>query len=349
VPWTIRNERVFHLFQPLAPAHGEMPDEFVSRGYYTWLRTWLDDERYIGPFLWSLDSERITLDQVPPQAFDSEDEKNRVAALLEKYNHPPDSEPENTGTTAQPTPQPNASSTEVKAPQATAGPDAANKQANANQATSDSKSKQDANTNENANAEQNGNENDQGDESDQGDEGDNGDNGDQPDQPPEQVSVEMTPEVDAGFAQLARERIARHPIRYHLWLPMKRAGTMWFNTHAQYWPFDGELFPLADLDHDTYQQYFLPIFAGVTWIYTLLGLAGAWLLWRSRNFGARRWLLLAALLIFIRLGFFATLENPEPRYVVEFFPFLAALGGIAIARLAPVKSIRLAQPGQSQE
>src|SRR5262249_46934682 len=26
-PWTIRNARVFHLFQPLAPAHGEMPGE----------------------------------------------------------------------------------------------------------------------------------------------------------------------------------------------------------------------------------------------------------------------------------------------------------------------------------
>src|SRR4051812_49174537 len=28
-PWTIRNERVFHTFQPLAPAHAEMPGEFV--------------------------------------------------------------------------------------------------------------------------------------------------------------------------------------------------------------------------------------------------------------------------------------------------------------------------------
>jgi hypothetical protein len=42
---------------------------------------------------------------------------------------------------------------------------------------------------------------------------------------------------------------------------------------------------------------------------------------------ARRWLLLAALLIFLRLGFFATLENPEPRYVVEIFPFLILLAG----------------------
>jgi hypothetical protein len=42
---------------------------------------------------------------------------------------------------------------------------------------------------------------------------------------------------------------------------------------------------------------------------------------------------LAALIIFLRLGFFSTLENPEPRYVVEIFPFLAILGGVAISRL----------------
>jgi len=54
---------------------------------------------------------------------------------------------------------------------------------------------------------------------------------------------------------------------------------------------------------------------------------GGWLLWRSRDHNARRWLLLAALLIFLRLGFFATLENPEPRYTVEIFPFLIILAG----------------------
>ncbi|HLR04964.1 MAG TPA: hypothetical protein VK117_04075, partial [Pyrinomonadaceae bacterium] len=53
----------------------------------------------------------------------------------------------------------------------------------------------------------------------------------------------------------------------------------------------------------------------------------------SQKFAARRWLLLASLIIFLRLAFFATLENPEPRYVVEFFPFLSILGGIAISHL----------------
>jgi hypothetical protein len=38
-----------------------------------------------------------------------------------------------------------------------------------------------------------------------------------------------------------------------------------------------------------------------------------------------------ALLIFLRLGFFASLENPEPRYTVEFFPFLIILGAAGLA------------------
>ena len=88
VPWAVRNYRVFHLFQPLAPAHAEMPGEFVPRGYLSWLRTWIDDGRYIGPVLWSLDAAPIKLADIPARAFDSAEEKERVAALLEKYNHP---------------------------------------------------------------------------------------------------------------------------------------------------------------------------------------------------------------------------------------------------------------------
>jgi hypothetical protein len=73
--------------------------------------------------------------------------------------------------------------------------------------------------------------------------------------------------------------------------------------------------------------------AGLTSIYTLLGVLGGWLLWRSRDPNARRWLLLAVLLIFLRLGFFASLENPEPRYTVELFPFLIMLAGAGVSRI----------------
>src|SRR5689334_22242625 len=94
MPWTIRNYRVYHLFQPLSPAHGEMPGEFVPRGYLLWLRTWLDDERYIAPVLWTVDARRIQITDFPSRAFDSPEERDRVAALLDKYNKGSDSNDE---------------------------------------------------------------------------------------------------------------------------------------------------------------------------------------------------------------------------------------------------------------
>ena len=288
-PWTIRNWRVFHLFQPLAPAHGEMPGEFVPRGYELWLRTWLDDESYVAPFLWSLDTDPIDVDDVPPAAFDSAAEKQRVATLLEAYNGESDS-----------------------------GADA-----NA-----------DSQTDNNAKADENE---------------DNGENN-QTDEPEsdQKPSVEMTPEIDAGFAQLARERIARHRFKFYVWLPLKRARTMWFDTHSQYWPFEGTLLPFEDLDYEHHQQIWLPMFAGLTAVYTLLGLAGGWLLWSSQRFDARRVLLMTLLAIVMRLILFSSIENPEPRYLVEFFPFLSVLGGIAIAQVAARTSLSATRAQHAQ-
>jgi 4-amino-4-deoxy-L-arabinose transferase-like glycosyltransferase len=315
VPWTIRNHRVFHLFQPLAPAHAEMPGEFVPRGYLAWLRTWIDDGRYVGPVLWALDEAPIKVADIPDRAFDSAEEKQRVAALFDKYNHPPDEQShDSSNAQSQPPPSPVDNQAE------------ADEQANANSNANDnSNDNSDEAGSGNQNGDDNSNSNDEADESDQADENSSTDKSTQ--------AVEMTPEIDAGFAQLAAERKARHPLRYFLWLPFKRGLSLWFDTHSQYYPFEGELLPLGDLDYDIQQQYWLPLFAGLTFLYTLLGVAGGWFLWSSGLFTARRWLLLAALMIFLRVGFFATLENPEPRYVVEVFPFLSALGGIALTRL----------------
>ncbi|MGI9067064.1 MAG: glycosyltransferase family 39 protein [Pyrinomonadaceae bacterium] len=310
VPWTVRNFRVFHIFQPLAPVHAEMPGEFVPRGYLSWLRTWIDDGRYIGPVLWSLDESPIKLDDIPDRAFDSAEEKQRVAALFEKYNHPPEvpelisGEPE-----PQETPTP---SDDLLNP------------------NPDSSAKSD---------EEEPAESDQGDEAHDSDEAGEVEKGDEAassddasaDQAVDQP-VEITPEIDAGFAEIAKQRVARHPLRYYFLLPAKRAVSIWFNTHSQYYPFEGELLPFANLDDQRHQQFWLPLFAVLTLVYTLLGVAGGWFLWERRGLEARQWVLLAALMIFLRIGFFATLENPEPRYVVEVFPFLSILGGIALTR-----------------
>src|ERR1051326_7944146 len=228
-----------------------MPGEFVPRGYLLWVRSWLDDQKHVAQFLWPLEVEPIDVDELPESAFDSPDEKKRIAALLEKYNKPDESESSDTNDAADestasptPTPLPTPSGSTAK-PSQTASP------------TPD---------------ENNDEEDEPADSADQ-----------------EQSNVEMTPEIDAGFTQIARERIARHPFRYYVWLPMKRARTMWFDTHSQYWQFEGELLPLADLDYDIHQQFWLPLFASLTAVYTMLGLAGGWVLWRGRKFGAPPW------------------------------------------------------------
>jgi len=57
---------------------------------------------------------------------------------------------------------------------------------------------------------------DKTDKTDEGDENDEGAAVDQGDEnAPSDQAVEMTPEIDAGFARIAQERIARHPFRYY--------------------------------------------------------------------------------------------------------------------------------------
>lgn len=291
-PWTIRNARVFGVFQPVSPSQANMPGEFVPNGYIGWLRTWVDDVKYTESAEFPLDQEQIHIEDMPDFAFDSPTERERVAELLDRYNHP-DNGPNNS---AQP---PAAPVAEATPPVQSADSE---KQGDAT-APSDS-------------------DEDPGEEADPPD-----DEADTPDEPEPKPPVEMTPEVDAGFAELTRERIARNPIRYYLGIPLKRAASMWFDTHSQYYPFQGELLPLSSLDTDLHQQYWLPLFAVLTLLYTGLGAAGAWLMWRDKT--SRRWLLLLALLIIPRLAVLARMENPEPRYVVEFFAFVVAMAGIA--------------------
>jgi hypothetical protein len=192
LPWTIRNAIVFHTFEPLAPTHANMPGDFVARGYARWTQTWVDDFKYVREFEWSLDASDIDIDDAPPRAFDSPAERQRVAALLDKYN----------------------------------------------------------------------------------DEG------------------EMTPSLDAQFGEIARERIARNPLRFYVTLPLKRAISMWRDFR---------------------------------WLYLLLGLAGAVALRKTK------WLLLLALMIVPRMIGIAMLPNPEPRYLVEFFPLLTAAAAVALS------------------
>jgi hypothetical protein len=135
----------------------------------------------------------------------------------------------------------------------------------------------------------------------------------------------LTPEEDAAFAQLARERTARRPLRTYLWLPAARALTLWFTPRIELLPFSGTVFPLAQSWEDD------PIDQSVTAGLFLLnigyiGLAvwGTAHLWQ-RAPAARGAIALLATFILLRTAFLTTLETPEPRYVLVCYPALVAL------------------------
>jgi hypothetical protein len=282
VPWTIRNERVFGLFQPIAPGHAEMPDEFVPQGYNLWLRTWVDDFKYVDPFVWSLEQKRLDINQVPTSAFTNDDETARVAALIDQYNnsdpdHPmlPSKKPVTTG-------------------------------------TDDSDESADS-------------------DSDSKDEEPDSDDSDTNEAQDEELNLQITPEVDAQFAEIARERISADPLRFYLTLPAKRSTSMWFDTHSEYYPFAGEMFPIDKLDSETHQNIWLPIFDLVMWLYTLFAFLGLVLLFQRRTW---IWAVFVLVIAVPRAAFLGTLENPEPRYLMELFLYAAILAGIAMSHFS---------------
>jgi hypothetical protein len=63
-------------------------------------------------------------------------------------------------------------------------------------------------------------------------------------------------------------------------------------------------------------------------------------MWLDKS--SRRWLLLLALLVIPRLAFLTSMENPEPRYVVEFFAFILAVAGIAFTDLCDRIRLKIA-------
>jgi predicted acyltransferase len=301
VPWTIRNYRVFGLFQPLAPAHAEMPGEFVPHNYDRWLRTWVDDSHFIEPMLWNLGEKRIDVKKIPASAFDSAEERERVTELLQEYNHPPGSE-------------------EDEAAKSSDSDDSSDDGAD----SVDDKSDDSSDDNADSGDDSADNPNDADAESDEDDDEDDDD---------APHIVKMTPEIDAGFAPLAEARIGHAPLRYYLFLPAKRAAALWFDSHSLYYPFGGQLSPVKDLDYDENQQIWLPIFTALMWCYTLLAVGGVFVWWRNRPNNSLRWLILLALMTLPRIAFLSSIENPEPRYVVELFVFAAILGGFLLGRL----------------
>ena len=233
-PWGLRNALTLREFQLLAPKDSNLPGELVPRGFMAWEKTWLFRVRdcYIVP--WRLNEQAIFVDDIPARAFDTPEEKDRVAMILEQYNN----------------------------------------------------------------------------------------------------DLTLTPEEDAAFAQLARERTASHPLRTYLWLPLARAAVIWFTPRIELLPISGHVFPLRQMrEDDPLDQEVTSLFFVLNLFYVVLALWGAVRLWRS-NVSARVLMAFLALFILIRTALLTTLETPEPRYVLVCFPAVIALGAQVFSRRA---------------
>jgi 4-amino-4-deoxy-L-arabinose transferase-like glycosyltransferase len=71
VPWTVRNWRDFHVFQPLAPRYANSPNEFVPLGFQRWVKTWMADYTSVAEIYWSQGEGPLEIEKMPDRAFDS--------------------------------------------------------------------------------------------------------------------------------------------------------------------------------------------------------------------------------------------------------------------------------------
>jgi len=130
---------------------------------------------------------------------------------------------------------------------------------------------------------------------------------------------DLTPQIDARFEQLAQKRIATHPLRYYVWLPLGRLADMWLRPRVENLNIERDWW--AYTRHHAETEF--------SWAYTCLnvlylGLAGLGILCRPRF-----WKALVAYIL-LRSALLLTVEAPETRYTIECFPMLFVLAGIGL-------------------
>ena len=85
VPWTLRNWRQFHRFEPLAPRYASDPDEFVPSGFDRWMRSWIVDYASTEEVYWQVPGSDVDLSLLPARAFDSDEELQATQAIFDEY------------------------------------------------------------------------------------------------------------------------------------------------------------------------------------------------------------------------------------------------------------------------
>ncbi len=130
----------------------------------------------------------------------------------------------------------------------------------------------------------------------------------------------LTPELDDRFAELARQRIAQYPLQYYFSLPILRIANMWFRPRTEqlgleqhWWRFNPPSQSLFSIGYAL-----LNLLLVVT---AVLGMV------KFRHAPGAGFLIG---FIAFRSAFLGTMENPEPRYVLECFPVILVFTGAQI-------------------
>ncbi|MEZ2345713.1 ArnT family glycosyltransferase [Terriglobus sp. RCC_193] len=214
-PWTIRNYRVFHVFQPISPKQATDPGEPTPIHFERWFRTWGVDFTATQDAYWNYPEDLVNSADLPQRAFDTPLQRQQTEKLLQQAGY----------------------------------------------------------------------------------------------------EGKLNQQVEAGFEALAQERIAAHPLRYYLLLPLGRLANMLLHPRT-------EMLPVAErwwqFRQHPAQTTFALAYAALNLAYFFAAIAGF-----------RRVLKRESLLVLSMAGYIAlrcllllTLDNPEQRYTLEFFPLL---------------------------
>jgi 4-amino-4-deoxy-L-arabinose transferase-like glycosyltransferase len=94
IPWTVRNLRNLHRFEPLAPRYANDSDEIVMSGFNRWTKTWMADYVSVEEIYWNVPGDAIDVNRLPNRAFDSPAQRQETAQLFDEYNRDHDMTPE---------------------------------------------------------------------------------------------------------------------------------------------------------------------------------------------------------------------------------------------------------------
>jgi 4-amino-4-deoxy-L-arabinose transferase-like glycosyltransferase len=133
--------------------------------------------------------------------------------------------------------------------------------------------------------------------------------------------------LDDAFAALAAQRIAAHPLRYYVWVPILRVADMMMRPRV-----DATDIPSAWQPVRTHPPLLMAAIALglLNLFYVGAALAGV----LRRNIPLAMFLGTYVLLRYLLLG---TMENPEPRYTLELYPIVLVCAGVYLSKGSPAE------------